>query len=333
MSASRHVVTATQRHFVERYRAATLRGAVERAAEMEREAAGNPRGASGPVDVEQIACRRRIRIEEHADGAGCAEALLLPTREGFVVRLRKSGSAARRRWSIAHEVGHALFYREGRSGPEHEVGITAADEILAEERICNMFAGALLMPHSALKRLTSALPGDDVWNALDWLDRTARLLRVSVPTLVVRLGELQPNGPAYSFMYFRFRENSVTSTDPKLRVGAWSAIGQPRTTWVWRNRSAEGINIGSVTGLFDTWRRRLIDGKEPEGGRWTWLPDRGLVRAGTETCEVEELVRLSLTVQGRWRSADVPMRVASSLYAAPGATERDAYVVSALARV
>ena len=322
------------RYFVQRYRAATLRGAVERAAAEECGELFTRSDFRGvPVDVEQLAGRRFVRIDATTEGGSCQEALLRPTRHGFVVRLRDASSRTRKRWSLAHEIGHTLFYRDDGSGPRHQIGVLAADEIDAEERICNLFAGALLMPSNWLKHEIATIPPAQPSAMLEWLDRAARRSGVSVPALAVRLQRVQPRMSPYFILYFRHKENYVTRADARLRVQTCCVLGQPGTFWIWRNRSAEGVNLRTVRTLFASWMEHLVGGREVEGGRYSWSPPKGLVRSNEGLPSLDESVNFSRRHGGRWKEEAVPMRVATALYAPTGGGVREAHVISVLSRV
>src|SRR5437660_10792138 len=139
-----HLPTRTARYFLSKFRTATLKGAIELAAQRERERlfTGFEECCSVPVDVEAIAQRKGLKLVELPLGSSSRDAELRPASDGFLVRLKPRVSEGRRRFTIAHEIGHSLFYDHGR----HQVGLLDERESRAEEWICQKFASALLIP-------------------------------------------------------------------------------------------------------------------------------------------------------------------------------------------
>jgi hypothetical protein len=147
-----------------------------------------------PVDVNELAeslCRLRVRLADdlsRVPGAPAGVALsgmLLPGR--MEVWVNRSETPARRRFSVAHEVGHfllhaaadaeqAVYCRAGDVRPDPE------DPARTREREANRFAAALLMPEAlvanAVERL-GAVP-----------DALARVFAVSELAMAFRLVNL-----------------------------------------------------------------------------------------------------------------------------------------------
>jgi Zn-dependent peptidase ImmA (M78 family) len=85
------------------------------------------------------------------------DALIVTTEEGSVAVVNKNQSITRRRFSLAHELGHFVLHRDG-SVLEESVSIdsppTGGDERTGTsiaEREANLFAGELLVPLELLK--------------------------------------------------------------------------------------------------------------------------------------------------------------------------------------
>jgi hypothetical protein len=323
--------TLSESYFLKQYRTATLKGAVERAAHKERAALFDG-WSSIPVDIGRIASLRGLREAQELSGSACREGRLVPVSGGFLVQLRSSSSAARRRFSLAHEIGHSIFYRNDGARPSHEIGILSFDEMSAEERICNLFAGALLMPVGRLRDQLSCMPRGDPAAVLTTLERTAQRFQVSLRALVERLSSVQPETSPYVVIYLRFRENQVSNVDPRLRVDACCALGPNRRLWIWRNRSAEGVNLKSCAALFDAWKAHLAGPLDADGGRYTWSPETGLVSAAKSglPCTSEE-VNVSTLRRGKWSEETLPVTAASCLYVPRNASERQACLLSVLA--
>ncbi len=135
-----------------------------------------------------------------------------------MVQLRSDATHLRRRFSIAHEVAHTLFYEQTAKGLRHRIGILSKEELAAEERICNAFASALLMPASRLQDSLVSIPLNSASHVLSLLDQTARRFQVSLPALVSRLNQVQLASSQYIVLCFRFTENQYTGRDARLRV-------------------------------------------------------------------------------------------------------------------
>src|SRR5712692_10556184 len=94
--------TRSEKYFVDLFESATLQGAIERAAQRERRERDEA-FSSVPVDVFRLAKSRKIQISEDLVGSACEEGLLIPFKSGYRVRLRKSSTQSRKRFSLAHE--------------------------------------------------------------------------------------------------------------------------------------------------------------------------------------------------------------------------------------
>lgn len=80
-----------------------------------------------------------------------SEALVVPTAGGFILRLRENLHSYRRRFSIAHEIGHTFFYDISRDPPTRLVShATSGGFSKKEEGVCSAFAVELLLPRDLL---------------------------------------------------------------------------------------------------------------------------------------------------------------------------------------
>ena len=129
---------------------------------------------SPPVDVDRLAEEvLALDVQEHADlralledaPASALSGLLLPD-EGriYVDATEAARSPGRRRFTVAHELGHWHLHRHGKGAhtrfcrPEDIGG--ARDELRLSRAIeaeANRFAAALLMPESTLRRVAPEL--------------------------------------------------------------------------------------------------------------------------------------------------------------------------------
>lgn len=89
-----------------------------------------------------FAARSVIGVEQRS--ALNQEACILPVAGGFKIQYRQGLPRARRRFAIAHELGHTFFFREPGSS-RAESKLQGAEEPTIEV-LCDFFAGALLLP-------------------------------------------------------------------------------------------------------------------------------------------------------------------------------------------
>lgn len=324
--------TRTAKYFLNLYNRATLRGAVEIAAQRERE-----RLLSGfhdycriPVDVESIAKRRGICFGPMNIKANNEDANIIPMDNGALLQLNPDRTDFRKRLTIAHEIGHTLFYR----GKEHQIGVLDKKEMQAEETICFMFARALLMPPEHIRQFIKKIPDGTPWEILTELERARQEFKVSLPVLIIRIDEIKVRSSfPCLFLYLRYRENRYTKSDPQLRVDICSSIGDLNHLRTWTNRSAKGLNFQSAELLFNSWKNTLVSHREPTGGRYTLNSEGRITRAKPESIRwISEDINFSIMKNGRWRNELIPVHTASFLYVRKGWTEKQAYIISIIKR-
>ena len=112
-----------------------------------------------PVDVAELAgslCRLRVRVGadlralvDAASDMHVSGVLLPATSEIWV---RRDESLTRRRFTIAHEIGHHFLHSDGATVLCRPVDVDQADEAArAKEREANRFAAELLMPEPLVR--------------------------------------------------------------------------------------------------------------------------------------------------------------------------------------
>ncbi|GAG54967.1 unnamed protein product [marine sediment metagenome] len=128
-----------------------VKQAVLKAASYLREEAGQ---TSAPIALKEIEKLRRIRKKVVYDSEAASGAILEPVSGGFILRLGKHQTAVRRRFGIAHEIGHTFFYNLEHDPPTkmlpRELSRLLGEK--KEEDICNAFARELLMPKELVQR-------------------------------------------------------------------------------------------------------------------------------------------------------------------------------------
>ena len=319
--------TRSEHYFLDLFRSATLQGAIETAAEKTR---GQLRGVPDriPIDIFRIAMEKRVRVTNDLVGNSCEEGLLIPEKGSYLVRLKQKSTESRRRFSLAHELGHTFFYRDTGKGLRHQIGVLNMRERTAEERICNLFASALLMPSQQLRRHLRGLPTGRPSQLLDRLESVAQTFRVSLPALIQRLRSTQVDAPGYVLVSLSSRPIPATGEAITLRVDTCVGIGGRNNLCIWRNRSDGGVGLNAALSLYDSWRE--VARKTEIKGCFIFDPTMGLIPSRDKHVCTEEAVILSRTVHGKWATESSRVISSSRLYAWTSDEERAAYVISAL---
>jgi hypothetical protein len=112
-----------------------------------------------PLDVEELAaslCRLRVRAADDLGPiAGAVPAVqfsgvLLPAR--WEIWVRRDEPAPRRRFTVAHEIGHHLLHSDGAAVLCRPADVeTARGDVRDREREANRFAAELLMPEPLVR--------------------------------------------------------------------------------------------------------------------------------------------------------------------------------------
>lgn len=138
-----------------------------------------------PIGLKGIARLRRIyRVEFFPTPRG-PEAVLVPTRDGFLIKLPLNRPRVRHRSSIAHEIGHTFFYDIRRDRPVRLVSWGSAGKLSPkEEDICKAFARELLMPREQVADEKRANPHK---KGIALLSHLAARFQVSEELTTVRL--------------------------------------------------------------------------------------------------------------------------------------------------
>jgi IrrE N-terminal-like domain len=105
-----------------------------------------------PIDLDQIATLFGVKVIRSRKLYENVSGQLIPRKAGFEIAVAEGKTnhlPTRRRFSLAHELGHTLFFSTGPHGPERifpkQVN-TVSSLSKREEGLCDSFAAALLVP-------------------------------------------------------------------------------------------------------------------------------------------------------------------------------------------
>lgn len=153
---------------------------------------------SSPVNVNKIAKKLGIKVIEAPAEDGLSGFLLRePDQQKVVIGVNSTHPPTRRRFTIAHELGHFLLHNyEGFHWERADSGTKvqfrddlAKDGTDLDEREANLFAAELLMPEDFLRKDIEKTGPIDLLN-LDQLEALAKCYRVSSQAMMYRLTNL-----------------------------------------------------------------------------------------------------------------------------------------------
>ena len=331
----RITATYSARYFMALYGGESLSQAAEVAAHQERQKGGLIVGRDEyckiPVDIRSIAQIRGIKSVHDLPNEATEDGLFTYSPDGPEIGLNRTKADRRIRFTLAHEICHQIFIARAK----HQIGLLNKSELAAENKICEMFASALLMPRDHIRRFVSLMPNGTPWEAMEWLEGTARKFEVSIPALISRMGEVRSqSGFSGVVLYLRHTPNAFTKLDPCLRVQTCAALGKAHDMRTWYNRSAAAVGLKKPDTLLDRWSAQLGEQKERTGGRYTLNELGDVVRATADTLDKwgAEKVVLSVLRNGRWVAEEIPMDTVHCLYASKGWDKQEAYLVSIMKR-
>lgn len=315
--------TQTWRYFLRRFPGDGWRQSVERAALEQRRLLAEP--GLVPVALERLAHLLSIEVRDVTSSFRCREGSLSPAPRGFICELRQGVSPTRRRFSLAHEIGHSLFYDCTHTPPRHVIGSLVDEELEAEESLCNAFASALLLPENSLREsIASQVVRANPRSFLQHVEHIAlRRYQVSLVTLVARLHTIHACLPGFRIVVFAWKADPPRELTPRLRVAAWADLSRSFNARVWTNRSPEGVGLHSVRKLFDDWSAA----KASHAGAAT----RGWRFPLEEPPEVDECIHAShQDAIGKWSRISLSVRATSRLYARGDCGDGNVYIVTVL---
>jgi hypothetical protein len=156
-----------------------------------------------PVNLERLAALAQTKIFIGAPLRG-VKGRLVPEADGFAIWLSRDAQDGRS-FTIAHELGHQLFYEAGRDGrPRRRADLTVRPAV--EERVCDYIAANLLMPRD----LVDAALGSNVRMGVDTVLGVHRKFAVSVRAAARRvLNDLHPESGALFTRWRRHQQSEL----------------------------------------------------------------------------------------------------------------------------
>ena len=101
-----------------------------------------------PVELRDVVSALNLEVVQTAREPFTSEAALEPLGDGYAIVLHGDSNERRRRFTIAHEIGHFVLH-PGRPRLERGGRVTEAGR--SEEREADAFAAALLMPEHLVR--------------------------------------------------------------------------------------------------------------------------------------------------------------------------------------
>jgi predicted transcriptional regulator len=132
-----------------------------------------------PIDLRDVVSALNLSLVHSAREPFSPEASLVPCGDTHAIVLRGAGDERRRRFTIAHEIGHFVLHPE-RVAPER--GGTVNEAMKIQEREADRFAAELLMPEHLVRKAVQD-EGADV-------RRLAERFEVNEQAMTVRLRRL-----------------------------------------------------------------------------------------------------------------------------------------------
>lgn len=132
-----------------------------------------------PVPLRDVVSALNLELVRHTREPFASEAALEPLGDTRAVVLRGGGDERRRRFTIAHEIGHFVLHPERVRA---ERGGAATEAMRTQEREADAFAADLLMPEHLVRQAVAEQGADAT--------RLADRFQVSVKAMELRLGRL-----------------------------------------------------------------------------------------------------------------------------------------------
>jgi Zn-dependent peptidase ImmA (M78 family) len=146
--------------------------------------------------------------------------------------VRSRDSAPRKRYTVAHELAHLLLAHAAESA-----GLRFGCH--EEERLCERFAGEVLVPRELLTEYLQTHPPAP---SLEWLSDAADHFGVSLSAVTIALGELRWDGSA-AYLLARNVGHPKRPDQKDLRIASAAA---PDHLWLPRHKRLRSLGWGAL---------------------------------------------------------------------------------------
>ncbi|WP_438019652.1 ImmA/IrrE family metallo-endopeptidase [Sorangium sp. So ce315] len=156
-------------------------------------------GSSLPIDVDDIAKRLGLRVVDDYLGPDVS-GLLITGREQACICVNSDQARTRRRFTIAHEIGHHYLRHQFEKGDHVHVdrgnfvsqrNARSSEGIDPKEIEANQFAACLLMPSKLVRDRVAELAGPTAPILDHHVERLAKTFDVSEQAMTIRLMTLR----------------------------------------------------------------------------------------------------------------------------------------------
>jgi len=134
-----------------------------------------------PVSLRDVVSALNLEVVQTTGEPFLGEAALQPLGDAHAIVVRGAANARRRRFTIAHEIGHFVLH-PGRLAPERGGAVNEAWQL--QEREADQFAAELLMPED-LVRAAVLEHGGDVARLADRFDVSLKAMQARLRWLGV----------------------------------------------------------------------------------------------------------------------------------------------------
>jgi Zn-dependent peptidase ImmA (M78 family) len=147
--------------------------------------------------------------------------LLIPSKNGFEIKVNITHSPERQNFSVAHEIGHTIFWEKGFKVLLEKIKQNISEKRAKkyEEDLCDIFASELLMPYSVYIKYAKRY-----YFNINSISILSRLFNVSIVPAALRLCDVNPRE---CLLIYWIRENSGEIINPKLK-SSWMTWSQKK---------------------------------------------------------------------------------------------------------
>jgi len=198
-------------------------------------------GLEPPVDLHRLAEQARVLAVEECEMI--PEAVIAHEAGGFRIYLQSNfkdlpGAVVRRRFSLAHEIAHTLFFEDRDGEMKPRMGAPTGERL---EASCNQAAGLILVPAGLLNRELRDFVRP--WGA-ECLGRLSERFGVSVEVLLRRLNTLESYSDRFAPVLLRCQPTGQFAIEYAVSAPWLKVIltqpqrGQDFLEWFYKSRSA-----------------------------------------------------------------------------------------------